>query len=166
MIIGVLDIFGFENFELNSFEQVHNIIATNCCWYIAPSQMCINIANEQLQHYFNEHVFHWELEECKRENIDCESITYTSNFHIVQLFLEVNNWISVMFHLVCMCRRIQGCWPSSMKKASFLEPQIKRWPPNYTTRTAKTLKKYTKLHVMEGLRLVLSTMLDLLVTCS
>ena len=53
------------------------------------SQMCINIANEQLQHYFNEHIFSWELEECKRENIDCESITYTSNYPIVQLFLEV-----------------------------------------------------------------------------
>ena len=51
--------------------------------------MCINIANEQLQHYFNEHIFSWELEECKRENIDCESITYTSNYPIVQLFLEV-----------------------------------------------------------------------------
>ena len=53
--------------------------------------MCINIANEQLQHYFNEHVFRWELDECKRENINLESITYTSNYPIVQLFLEVSN---------------------------------------------------------------------------
>jgi len=53
--------------------------------------MCINIANEQLQHYFNEHVFRWELDECKHENIDLESITYTSNYPIVQLFLEVSD---------------------------------------------------------------------------
>ena len=55
---GILDIFGFENFHVNSFEQ----------W-------CINLANEQLQHFFNEHIFKQKLEEYSREGINSNNIT-------------------------------------------------------------------------------------------
>ena len=130
--------------------------------------MCINIANEQLQHYFNEHIFSWELEECKRENIDCESITYSSNYPIVQLFLEVkmvaNNFF-IMFG-VCLFRRTQGYWPSSTKRVSFLELQIRRWPLNCTIHMAKILGTSTWPHATEGPHLLLSTTPDVLVTCA
>lgn len=55
---------------------------------LCPTQMCINIANEQLQHFFNEYIFKWEQEECAREGVDVESISYQSNWPVVELFLE------------------------------------------------------------------------------
>ncbi|XP_053558861.1 unconventional myosin-IXb isoform X2 [Bombina bombina] len=66
--IGVLDIFGFEDFENNSFEQ-----------------FCINYANEQLQYYFNQHIFKLEQEEYKEEGISWHNIDYTDNVGCIQL---------------------------------------------------------------------------------
>ncbi|XP_072837945.2 unconventional myosin-IXa isoform X2 [Pogona vitticeps] len=66
--IGVLDIFGFEDYESNSFEQ-----------------FCINFANERLQHYFNQHIFKLEQEEYRLEGITWHNIDYIDNSGCINL---------------------------------------------------------------------------------
>lgn len=66
--IGVLDIFGFESFKSNSFEQ-----------------LCINYCNEALQQQFNSHIFKSEQEEYKREGISWEFIEFPDNQDVIDL---------------------------------------------------------------------------------
>ncbi|XP_064598215.1 myosin-IIIb-like isoform X2 [Liolophura sinensis] len=70
LVVSLLDIFGFENFHRNSFEQ-----------------LCINIANEQLQYYFNQHIFAWEMQEYLNEGIDGSVIKFVDNRPVLDMFL-------------------------------------------------------------------------------
>lgn len=67
-VIGVLDIYGFEIFGTNSFEQ-----------------LCINYCNEKLQQLFIELVLKQEQEEYEREGIKWSKIEYFNNKIICDL---------------------------------------------------------------------------------
>ena len=65
----ILDIFGFEVFEKNGFEQ-----------------LCINFTNECIQTLFNKYVFEQEIKFLEEEGVAHESITFQSNRHIIDFF--------------------------------------------------------------------------------
>lgn len=75
-VISILDIYGFESFKRNSFEQ-----------------LCINFANERLQQQFNQHLFALEQEEYMKEEIDWTQVTFEDNQEAVNLIESRPNGI-------------------------------------------------------------------------
>ena len=78
-VIGVLDIFGFENFARNSFEQ-----------------MCINYCNEKLQFHFNEHIFRLEQEMYQAEGIVVPATDFKDNQPTLDLLEKKSEGIFAM----------------------------------------------------------------------
>ncbi|KAH9785066.1 Myosin-6 [Citrus sinensis] len=87
-LIGVLDIYGFESFKTNSFEQ-----------------FCINLTNEKLQQHFNQHVFKMEQEEYSKEEINWSYIEFVDNQDILDLIEKKPGGIIALLDEACMFPR-------------------------------------------------------------
>lgn len=81
---GILDIFGFECFKHNSFEQ-----------------LCINFTNETLQNFFNNFVFKCEEELYTSEGITWNALDFPDNSDCVELFKSKPNGLFSMIDEEC-----------------------------------------------------------------
>jgi serine/threonine protein kinase/ankyrin repeat protein len=86
--IGVLDIFGFETFQVNSFEQI-----------------CINYTNEALQQQFNRYVFKMEQQEYEKEGIMWKFIAFPDNQDVLDLIDMKHTGIFALLDEQCILPR-------------------------------------------------------------
>ena len=87
--VGLLDLFGFESFETNSFEQ-----------------LCINYANEALQHFFVQCTFHAEELLHHEEGVAWSPVWYPDNREALDLLAKAPTGL---FHILdAVCRTPQA----------------------------------------------------------
>ncbi|KAK9733826.1 hypothetical protein RND81_04G095200 [Saponaria officinalis] len=114
-IIGVLDIYGFESFKTNSFEQ-----------------FCINLTNEKLQQHFNQHVFKMEQEEYTKEEINWSYIEFIDNQDVLDLIEKKPGGIIALLDEACMFPRsthetfAQKLYQTFKNHKRFTKPKLAR----------------------------------------
>ncbi|KAM3962652.1 LOW QUALITY PROTEIN: unconventional myosin ID [Aphomia sociella] len=121
-LIGVLDIYGFEIFDTNSFEQ-----------------FCINYCNEKLQQLFIELVLKQEQEEYAREGIQWTPIEYFNNRVICELVDAPHQGIIAIMDEACLN-------PTKISDSQLLEAMDKRLNghKHYTSRQLTPTDKKLK----------------------
>ncbi|KAL3830014.1 hypothetical protein ACJIZ3_018816 [Penstemon smallii] len=114
-IIGVLDIYGFESFKHNSFEQ-----------------FCINFTNEKLQQHFNQHVFKMEQEDYEKEQINWSYIEFVDNQDVLDLIEKKPGGIIALLDEACMFPKsthetfAQKLYQTFTKNKRFIKPKLSR----------------------------------------
>lgn len=141
--IAVLDIFGFEVFEQNSFEQ-----------------LCINYANEVLHQQFIHHYFRLEQDEYAREGLDVEvlQIDQVDNKSVLQLMTAKP--VSVFALLEEQCQIARGsdeifierfteCLKKMDEETSCLASRVKRHPTLFEIKHFAGNVKYESIGFIE-----------------
>ncbi|XP_044158659.1 myosin-11 isoform X1 [Bufo gargarizans] len=119
--LGILDIAGFEIFEVNSFEQ-----------------LCINYTNEKLQQLFNHTMFILEQEEYQREGIEWNFIDFGLDLQpCIELIERPNNPPGVLALLD------EECWFPKATDVSFVEKLIQEQGNHIKFQKHKQLKDKT-----------------------
>lgn len=114
-LIGVLDIYGFERFKQNSFEQ-----------------FCINFTNEKLQQHFNQHVFKMEQEEYTKEAIDWSYIEFVDNQDVLDLIEKKPGGLIALLDEACMFPKSihetfsQKLYQTFKVNKRFIKPKLSR----------------------------------------
>ncbi|RLN04175.1 myosin-11-like [Panicum miliaceum] len=114
-LIGVLDIYGFESFKSNSFEQ-----------------FCINYTNEKLQQHFNQHVFKMEQEEYTKEQIDWSYIEFVDNQDVLDLIEKKPGGVIALLDEACMFPKsthetfVQKLYQTFQRHKRFIKPKLSR----------------------------------------
>ncbi|KAG2600238.1 hypothetical protein PVAP13_5KG475400 [Panicum virgatum] len=122
-LIGVLDIYGFESFKTNSFEQ-----------------LCINFTNEKLQQHFNQNVFKMEQEEYTREQINWSYIEFVDNQDVLDLIEKKPGGIIALLDEACMFPKSTHETLSQKLYEKF--KNHKRFTKPKLSRTAFTIQHY------------------------
>nr|DBA20280.1 TPA: hypothetical protein GDO54_015991 [Pyxicephalus adspersus] len=119
--LGILDIAGFEIFEVNSFEQ-----------------LCINYTNEKLQQLFNHTMFILEQEEYQREGIEWNFIDFGLDLQpCIELIERPNNPPGVLALLD------EECWFPKATDVSFVEKLFQEQGNHIKFQKPKQLKDKT-----------------------
>ncbi|CAF2367949.1 unnamed protein product [Brassica napus] len=114
-IIGVLDIYGFESFKTNSFEQ-----------------FCINFTNEKLQQHFNQHVFKMEQEDYTKEEINWSYIEFVDNKDVLELIEKKPGGVIALLDEACMFPKsthetfAQKLYQTFKNSKRFTKPKLSR----------------------------------------
>eukprot|EP01101_Sappina_pedata_P000699 TRINITY_DN10891_c0_g1_i2.p1 TRINITY_DN10891_c0_g1~~TRINITY_DN10891_c0_g1_i2.p1 ORF type:complete len:1456 (-),score=681.29 TRINITY_DN10891_c0_g1_i2:96-4436(-) len=121
--IGVLDIFGFEIFEKNSFEQ-----------------LCINFTNEKLQQHFNSHTFKLEEQVYQNEKISFTHVEFIDNQTVLDLIEKRPQGLLILLDEELVVPK--GTDETFLKKLNQCHEKNERFRVNRTAKTTFTVIHY------------------------